>query len=1129
MPGSPLRRHGTQRDFDSPNPDQGDWPRSQTARSWNSSGTAAVPPPSGRVAIVYAEVQDYAQLWEADQEAMSASLRLYQQEMRAGVRKYSGYEAKAEGDALMVVFSTSRDAVRWCLYMQEQLLGVAWPERFLLAHPSTRPERDRYGAVIWRGMRVRMGVHAGQPEAGRDGVTGRMNYVGPAVNLASRCCGAAQGGQVVLSKDAFDDVRSDLRALGLPTIEDKGIRTLSGLLPSARLYAMIPAKLNQRQFSAQGELQDQQGAATLNESMTAAVRELNSKLADLDSDGDAVQQRQGSVVLSDMSWLGPPLQRGDTGGRLAAARDALQRLCPSGQGYSEAQDCLDKLDFGAGADRVISAATEAMNSVIVNVYDLVTNMVWGLPDRHKADLAEAYGSAMRELRTALSSTDAVQERLAEMVEQRDALQDQVTRAEAQLVALQQELSQVRRGQEPAGAARGGEDAVSVVLLQVESCEAMHRSCPGPYGEAMVMLRCLVEQLMQRHGGERTNYGEQHLSPSADHGPTADFWTQQQRPAWCADAEYMLVFPGCKDAVWFCAELQRQLLKADWPEGLGSDCIQLCTASGSLLWRGVRVRTGVASGVVPPPRLSPKGVRWYGAPVCFRAARMLAVARGGEIVVANQVWDEYKRTSSGPEDTRLAGDGIVCFDCPEGDGARRVFARAHVARESSAEGGLRPRRSAGRFLDTEWWVPGAASDELPGTEAHAADMATELLVRDVREAQLREAVARILRDTRLPDGRDDAIAEAHAMLEAHERRHMAACDDPGLCGVSSPLSSGPAAPRRRTIALRRHRTAMAALRRLANDSHAGSPRARDASVGPRNLAWVHEAVRDFVRGCVQHLGDPPSMTAEQLQLQMVSRVLGPGRPLHDIVTVAALAVDDGTGADDGRVADSCCGYLAQLLLQIRRPERGAAAKGRKASLSAVAGASGSLAKLQKRGSLRSKDDTKGEKDKGPATQVKPFSIEERQRKLKEEWAQTRGGGTPSAGDPLNSTGNSTRSLPPLSSAPKRPATAVSRSSSSQLGRRQSTKLGRASAEAHPRDLSPGGRRPSGSPDGASTVTGSPSSAHMPVASLDFVTRAGSTSPSSPQSAAAGSPTSFLRRRQHSPGSSPPSASLQPAAE
>ena len=55
------------------------------------------------------------------------------------------------------------DAVRWCAAMQTELLLISWPEG-LMQWGDCREQRDpETGAIIWRGLRVRMGMSFGRP------------------------------------------------------------------------------------------------------------------------------------------------------------------------------------------------------------------------------------------------------------------------------------------------------------------------------------------------------------------------------------------------------------------------------------------------------------------------------------------------------------------------------------------------------------------------------------------------------------------------------------------------------------------------------------------------------------------------------------------------------------------------------------------------------------------------------------------------------------------------------------------------------------------------------------------------------------------------------------------------------
>ncbi|MBN1434696.1 tetratricopeptide repeat protein, partial [Candidatus Fermentibacterales bacterium] len=88
------------------------------------------------------------------------------------------------------------------------------------------------------GLRVRMGMHAGEAEA-RAG-----DYFGTAVNRAARIMSAAWGGQVLLSDEAAG-------LLGLPegaSLVDQGAHTLKDLLEPQRLFSLDHPDLPLREF-----------------------------------------------------------------------------------------------------------------------------------------------------------------------------------------------------------------------------------------------------------------------------------------------------------------------------------------------------------------------------------------------------------------------------------------------------------------------------------------------------------------------------------------------------------------------------------------------------------------------------------------------------------------------------------------------------------------------------------------------------------------------------------------------------------------------------------------------------------------------------------------------------------------
>ena len=69
--------------------------------------------------------------------------------MRGAISGTGGHEMGTEGDSFFVVFGSAADAVACCLEAQRALAGHAWP-----------------GGVA---VRVRMGLHSGEPVRHQDG------------------------------------------------------------------------------------------------------------------------------------------------------------------------------------------------------------------------------------------------------------------------------------------------------------------------------------------------------------------------------------------------------------------------------------------------------------------------------------------------------------------------------------------------------------------------------------------------------------------------------------------------------------------------------------------------------------------------------------------------------------------------------------------------------------------------------------------------------------------------------------------------------------------------------------------------------------------------------------------------
>jgi class 3 adenylate cyclase len=130
--------------------------------------------PAGTITMLFSDIEGstalLSRLGDRYGEALSAQRTL----LRAVIAAWHGREMGTEGDSFFVVFESAANAVACAVAAQRALAGHDWP-----------------GGLA---VRVRMGLHSGEPARHQDG------YVGLDVHRAARIAAAAHGGQVVLSE-----------------------------------------------------------------------------------------------------------------------------------------------------------------------------------------------------------------------------------------------------------------------------------------------------------------------------------------------------------------------------------------------------------------------------------------------------------------------------------------------------------------------------------------------------------------------------------------------------------------------------------------------------------------------------------------------------------------------------------------------------------------------------------------------------------------------------------------------------------------------------------------------------------------------------------------------------------------
>lgn len=205
------------------------------------------PAPQGEVTLVFTDVQGSTVQWEKTPKAMKQALRIHNDLMRKIFSSYGGYEVKTEGDAFMVSFASTKDAVKCCIEIQEQLLLSNWPEE-LLNNPDSKIEISETGVTLYKGLRIRVGIHVGTPDCEKDPVTSRMDYFGPMVNRSARVQGIAHAGQILISGDVWEKIKDSLPELGNPSVTDLGMHKLKGLDTDTSVRQLLPASLKERTF-----------------------------------------------------------------------------------------------------------------------------------------------------------------------------------------------------------------------------------------------------------------------------------------------------------------------------------------------------------------------------------------------------------------------------------------------------------------------------------------------------------------------------------------------------------------------------------------------------------------------------------------------------------------------------------------------------------------------------------------------------------------------------------------------------------------------------------------------------------------------------------------------------------------
>ncbi|HLW58299.1 MAG TPA: tetratricopeptide repeat protein [bacterium] len=158
--------------------------------------------PTGTVTFLFTDIEGSTRLLEQLGDRYAKVLAEYRRLVRTTAYTKGGRDVDTQGDGCFLAFPRAKDALSAAVAALHAIKRFPWPAGI--------------------SVRVRMGLHTGEPVSGNGG------YVGMAVHRASRICAVGHGGQILLSQTTRDLVADDppkgvnFRDLGQHRLKDLG-------------------------------------------------------------------------------------------------------------------------------------------------------------------------------------------------------------------------------------------------------------------------------------------------------------------------------------------------------------------------------------------------------------------------------------------------------------------------------------------------------------------------------------------------------------------------------------------------------------------------------------------------------------------------------------------------------------------------------------------------------------------------------------------------------------------------------------------------------------------------------------------------------------------------------------------
>lgn len=185
--------------------------------------------PRGTVTFVFTDIEGSTALVKRLRDRYGEVVEQHQLLLRTAFAEHAGHEIDTQGDSFFFAFARARDAVAAAVKAQRAHAEQSWPGE--------------------ESVRVRMGLHTGEPAVGAEG------YLGVDVVRAARICGSGHGGNVLLS-----EATRALLGSSLPegvSVHAVGERQLKDIDEPERVYELAIEGVEQPQAEAPASVEDE--------------------------------------------------------------------------------------------------------------------------------------------------------------------------------------------------------------------------------------------------------------------------------------------------------------------------------------------------------------------------------------------------------------------------------------------------------------------------------------------------------------------------------------------------------------------------------------------------------------------------------------------------------------------------------------------------------------------------------------------------------------------------------------------------------------------------------------------------------------------------------------------------------